>query len=570
MRIQSSSQQEHCPNVFFALFQNILGQELTNTISLNVAAIFQRVVGMTVRSSALEKRSGTPQYFIVRTLFSTHDPPTVEIRISSDRSPLLEDPVQYCGLGTASEPLVSSKETSPSRYTCGNESRESCKSTDLDEPLVSGGWKISQVYPLPKPANRWGCWSADEVFALRYAKLDADWDRSGGQGRVWPCFRRINGKVDCSTVIAVKESSRAVKAADFKELTNVIKLLIAAPASTASCLMRFNSVIRVPLDDKRIQIESEYCDGGDLEQMKVRCMNDGLHKVPETIIWAVYRDMAKALAYLHDGYGCRLQPPAWVTICHNDIKPANVMVTRNRADLDGMPLFKLIDFDLARFYRPEKRRRDTAGTYAFQPPEQWADPVNPRATPGGDVWALGATIHYLATEALTPGDFSCDRFDDELCPGDAHCAGKHAYGCEGEEGDVGTTGGVLLEEESRTPEHEDELIWQRTRPRTVRRIDKAHKLVRSRSTEQRRSEPYTSILNDWMLQALILAPERRTTARRLLKEMVPVAESIIQAYPFRNDRPLPGHINAKFRIFQYTEYAPWMGGCRWTGDHWTG
>jgi serine/threonine protein kinase len=71
------------------------------------------------------------------------------------------------------------------------------------------------------------------------------------------------------------------------------------------------------------------------------------------------------------------------------MKPANVMV------LDGTDVVKLIDFGIARFFKPGKRR-DTIelGTDGYAPPEQYGkSQTDERA----DVYALGAMLHQLLT-----------------------------------------------------------------------------------------------------------------------------------------------------------------------------
>jgi serine/threonine protein kinase len=71
------------------------------------------------------------------------------------------------------------------------------------------------------------------------------------------------------------------------------------------------------------------------------------------------------------------------------MKPANVMV------VDGTDLVKLIDFGIARFFKPGKLR-DTIelGTDGYAPPEQYGkSQTDERA----DIYALGAMLHQLLT-----------------------------------------------------------------------------------------------------------------------------------------------------------------------------
>jgi serine/threonine protein kinase len=77
------------------------------------------------------------------------------------------------------------------------------------------------------------------------------------------------------------------------------------------------------------------------------------------------------------------------------MKPGNVMITEDGEDV------KLIDFGIARFYKPGKRR-DTIqfGTDGYAPPEQYG---KAQTDARADVYALGATLHQLLT-LQDPGD----------------------------------------------------------------------------------------------------------------------------------------------------------------------
>lgn len=93
------------------------------------------------------------------------------------------------------------------------------------------------------------------------------------------------------------------------------------------------------------------------------------------IEWAL--QLCDALGYLH---GQKPQP-----IVFRDMKPSNVM-------LDQFKRIRLIDFGIAKLF--EAGNKGTMiGTEGYSPPEQYRG----EATPAGDVYALGATLHHLLT-----------------------------------------------------------------------------------------------------------------------------------------------------------------------------
>jgi WD40 repeat protein len=87
--------------------------------------------------------------------------------------------------------------------------------------------------------------------------------------------------------------------------------------------------------------------------------------------------LCNVLGYLHTR-----QPP----IIFRDLKPGNVMLTPE-GDL------YLIDFGTARFFKPGKPR-DTVllGSHGYAAPEQYG---KAQTTASADIYALGATLHYM-------------------------------------------------------------------------------------------------------------------------------------------------------------------------------
>ncbi|MDQ7824868.1 MAG: ankyrin repeat domain-containing protein [Candidatus Eremiobacteraeota bacterium] len=81
-------------------------------------------------------------------------------------------------------------------------------------------------------------------------------------------------------------------------------------------------------------------------------------------------------------------------IIFRDLKPANIVVTAARH-------LKLIDFDIARFYRPGKAADTVAlGTPGYAAPETYG---KSQSNARSDIYSLGATLHHLLT-GINPQD----------------------------------------------------------------------------------------------------------------------------------------------------------------------
>ena len=114
-------------------------------------------------------------------------------------------------------------------------------------------------------------------------------------------------------------------------------------------------------------------------------------KLPVEEVVDVGIQLCAVLNYLHSH-----QPP----VIFRDLKPANVIRTP-----DG-DLF-LIDFGIARFFKPGKARDTVAyGSGGYAAPEQYG---KGQTTPQSDIYSLGATLHQLLTgddPAQTPFRFA--------------------------------------------------------------------------------------------------------------------------------------------------------------------
>ena len=127
----------------------------------------------------------------------------------------------------------------------------------------------------------------------------------------------------------------------------------------------------------------DFVEGQTLEQ--IAAATPGFLPEPTVLGWA--EQVCGVLEYLHTR-----QPP----IIFRDLKPANIMLTH-----EGK--IKLIDFGIARFFKPGKTKDTMAyGTMGYAAPEQFgAGQTDARS----DIYSLGVTLHYLLTKydpSLTP------------------------------------------------------------------------------------------------------------------------------------------------------------------------
>ncbi len=131
--------------------------------------------------------------------------------------------------------------------------------------------------------------------------------------------------------------------------------------------------------EERWYLVMDYIEGETLEAIAQR---RGPLPEAEVLGWA--RQLCEVLDYLHNQ-----EPP----VIFRDLKPANIMLTPKGE-------IKLIDFGIARHFRPEKSKDTTVyGSVGFSAPEQYGEG---QTDPRSDIYGLGATLHYLLT-GIDPG-----------------------------------------------------------------------------------------------------------------------------------------------------------------------
>ncbi len=127
-------------------------------------------------------------------------------------------------------------------------------------------------------------------------------------------------------------------------------------------------------EGERVYLVTEFIEGKSLEQI-INESNSPIEQ-EKVIDWAI--QICDVLIYLHNH---KPNP-----VIFRDLKPSNVM-------LNEFGQIVMIDFGIAKVFQGEQRGT-MIGTEGYTPPEQYRGAAEPR----GDLYALGATMHYLLTK----------------------------------------------------------------------------------------------------------------------------------------------------------------------------
>jgi serine/threonine protein kinase len=160
-------------------------------------------------------------------------------------------------------------------------------------------------------------------------------------------------------------------------------------------------------EGQRYYMVMEFIDGYTLEDLLER--NGGPFVERRVLGWA--RQLCDVLEYLHSQH-----PP----IIFRDMKPGNIMLTRNGR-------IKLIDFGIARFFRPTSfQDTQLLGTPGFAPPEQYGKAQTDERS---DVYSLAITLFQLLTNTLSETGFGLKdvrSVNPQISPGVARSLEKAA------------------------------------------------------------------------------------------------------------------------------------------------
>ncbi len=175
----------------------------------------------------------------------------------------------------------------------------------------------------------------------------------------------------------------------------VLKLLFFAPDFTWDDLKLFEREAevlkslahpRIPRYLDYFEVETGLGKGFALVQtyIEAKSLQDLLlsgYTFSEEDLKAIAKQILELLDYLHNR-----QPP----IVHRDIKPSNILLGDRSGNSPGRVY--LVDFGSVQTVM-HQGTRTIVGTYGYMPPEQFGG----NSTPASDLYAVGATLIYLAT-----------------------------------------------------------------------------------------------------------------------------------------------------------------------------
>lgn len=170
--------------------------------------------------------------------------------------------------------------------------------------------------------------------------------------------------------LAVRKRSREFKMLGQISLEEVILMEI-LPSSRRINQMIHCALVEDPGGWNLFQL-FEYCPGGDLYHAI-----SGYGRLSEDFIWHCFSQLAHALDVIHN----RGSQP----VVHRDIKPDNIFLDKKYRHRAPWPNLKLGDFGLATL------EKHTAEVHV----PAYHGPEIPHQSPAGDVWSLGAVIHWL-------------------------------------------------------------------------------------------------------------------------------------------------------------------------------
>ncbi|XP_028665488.2 myosin light chain kinase 3 isoform X2 [Erpetoichthys calabaricus] len=239
---------------------------------------------------------------------------------------------------------------------------KSCTETTQKASLIV----IDDSPPLPAPFEHRIVSAKQMPVTTCYSVSQHEVLGGGRFGQVHKCAEVSSGLVLAAKIIKVKCSK------DREEVKNEIGVM-----------NQLNHVNLIQLYDayeskNSLTLIMEYVDGGELFD---RIIDENYHLTElDAIVFA--RQICEGVQYLHQQY-----------ILHLDLKPENILCVNNTGNQ-----IKIIDFGLARRYKPREKLKVNFGTPEFLAPEVVNYDFVSFAT---DMWSVGV-ITYMLLSGLSP------------------------------------------------------------------------------------------------------------------------------------------------------------------------
>lgn len=237
-----------------------------------------------------------------------------------------------------------------------------------EAPLVEPGKDDGQARRTHIPGRN-NLLKAGTVLQNRYRVLDIR--GVGGMSTVYKARDLRFTSVD--RLCAVKEMFNSAEDAKLRQvrLANFQREASLLATLTHSAIPRIYDYFE---QQGTIYLVLELIHGEDLETLLSR--NGAPFSQEQIVDWGLA--LCSVIAYLHN------QQPE--PIIFRDLKPSNIMI---RSEDNAL---MLVDFGIARTFAPQQKGT-MIGTEGYAPPEQYKGIADAR----GDIYALGATLHHLAT-----------------------------------------------------------------------------------------------------------------------------------------------------------------------------
>ena len=241
-----------------------------------------------------------------------------------------------------------------------------CKTcgTSLQQPMPSANQGVSGLNP-----SSTGQLALGSMLRGRYRLIALV--GTGGMGAVYKAEDlQVGGRL-----VAVKEMSQSgLNPQDLAEATDAFEREAFLLAQLQEA--HLPRVYDYFTEAGRWYLVMDFIAGETLEQ---RLQRVGQPILPLSEVFRIAEQLCTTLLYLH-----KHQPP----IIFRDLKPSNIMLTLSDQ-------LYLIDFGIARFFKPGQRR-DTIpmGSPGYAAPEQYG---RTQTTVRSDIFSLGAVLHQLLT-----------------------------------------------------------------------------------------------------------------------------------------------------------------------------